>query len=264
MSASGHLPAFTLAPTPWNDRVLNGRTAHLTFGDLGGWEPSRDLALRDNSLQQHLAEAGFVYVSTSIDADDLRAKAIVQHLGFDFIYQSANCFLKLTPKLVLPESDPGFAWVERSPEAGEEAALLCAETLKHGRFCEDPFLVDEGRQRNAAFIRDLHARQDVVAFLTRAGDGTLNGYSYSTIKGDIADMIIMGIRKAATPRGGGPLFWQLCLRRLRDEFGVRRARTRIPAANLGVLNLYARLGFTFVQPSYDFRLLPMRQGASAP
>ncbi len=247
---------ISLAPTPWNDRVLGGPSGHLTVEGMHEYATTTDLRHRDDWLARRLADEGLVYVSTSADAADTAAKAVVQHLGFDFIYQTTTCILRLDQTVSLRDSHPAMEVVDPVSVASDEVAELCATTLKHGRFCEDWLTRELAGPRNAAFVRDLHARENVHRVFTRAPSDRLNGYAYIPIERGSADLLLMGISEADAPPGAGQSFWEICLADLRSRGLARRVWTRVPAANLGVLNIYARIGFNFVGPAYDFRMLP--------
>ncbi len=242
-----------LRMTPWNDRILGGKTAHASL-DVDAYEA--DLSRRAPWLADALADDDFVYVSASADAGDIRGKAALSHLGFDFVYQTTECVLRLFPDMRLASEIAGFIPVDPSTVSAEEVADVCMATLKHGRFCEDWLTHAQAGPRNAQFIRDLHKREDVRRFFTRSPDGQLNGYAYVPIERGLANLLLMGISAAAAPAGGGGAFWELALADLRDSGAARRVWTRVPSANLGVLNIYAKLGFSFMRASYDYRMFP--------
>ena len=246
------------APTPWNDPLLGGPTCHLTITGASEYSVTRDISIRDPWLARRLADQGYVYVSTSVDAGDILGKAVVQHLAFEFVYQTTTCILRLTPDLALRNTHPGFQIVDPLSVSVDEVVQVCTSTLKHGRFCEDYLTRDEAAPRNAAFLRDLHAKPGVHRVFTRAPDGRLNGYAYLPVKSGLADLLMMGILEAAAPPNGGQAFWELCLSELRAKGLAHRVQTRVPAANLGVLNIYAKIGFSFIRPAYDFRMFPAK------
>jgi GNAT superfamily N-acetyltransferase len=260
------LPDFTIKPTPWDDILLGGPTGRIIFQGQPQNQPVFPESWR-TGLAATLRQQGFVYVSGDCPADDLDTKLLFEHCGFGFVYQTITCLLRLTPDLPLRGDVPGLVPAEPDQVDPAEVAALCGRTLRHGRFCEDRAVSHLAARRNGNFIADLHGRPDVHRIFTRAPDGRLNGYAYLPIEGSTVDLMLMGIDEAAAPAGGGRLFWEHCLAAVRDLGLARRVRTRVPAANLGVINIYAALGFSFVAPAYEFRLLPsgsIRQMTSQP
>lgn len=252
------LLAIDYAPTPWNDALMGGPTCQLVFKGMGEYAAANDVATRDLWLARRLVAEGYVYVSAAVEAGDVLGKAVLQHLGFDFVYQTTTCVLRLDPTLRLRDAHEGFLIVDPESVAADEVVQVCTATLAHGRFCEDYLTRNEAAPRNAAFLRELHHKAGVHRVFTRAPDGRLNGYAYIPLKSGLADLLMMGIFETAAPPNGGQLFWELCLSELRSKGLARRIQTRVPAANLGVLNIYAKIGFSFIRPSYDFRMFPSK------
>ncbi len=246
------------SPTPWNDPLMGGATCHLAVSGTTAYAEVTDLFKRDLWLAHRLADEGYVYVSTAVDAGDIAGKAVLQHLGFDFVYQTTTCVLRLTQALSLRGAHDSFHVVDPASVDVDEVVELCTSTLKHGRFSEDFLTRNEAGPRTAAFLRDLHRRADVYRFFTRSAAGHLNGYAYVPLKGGTADLLMMGISESTAPSQGGQFFWEMCLAGLQSKSLAQRVQTRVPAANLGVLNIYAKIGFSFIRPEYDFRMFPRK------
>jgi hypothetical protein len=235
---------------------MGGGTCHLEVGGTAAYARASDLLKRDLWLARRLADEGYVYVSTAIETDDIVGKAVLQHLGFDFVYQTTTCILSLTQALSLRDAHEGFHVVDPASVDVEEVVEVCTSTLKHGRFYEDLHTRDIAGPRNSVFLRDLHRKAEVYRIFTRSPSGRLNGYAYVPLKGSKADLLMMGILESAAPSQGGQIFWEMCLAELRSKNLAQRVQTRVPAANLGVLNIYAKIGFNFIRPEYDFRMFP--------
>jgi hypothetical protein len=242
--------------TPWYDALMGGKTCQITLHGLGIYSELENLYCRSTWLSDHLKKEGYVYVSTSIDADDIVGKAVIQHMGFDFISQSTTCILRLTNDVSLIDTHEDFIVAESRTVNTQEVIELCNSTLRHGRFKEDYFIRKVADKRYADFLNDLASQESVYKFFTRSSTGKLNGYAYIPIKSGSADLMMMGIDESQSPPQGGKFFWELCLSHLRAKKLALRISTRAPAANLGVFNIYSKIGFSFIRPEYDFRMFP--------
>jgi hypothetical protein len=248
--------SINYTPTPWYDNLMGGKTCQVTLQGLSQYSQSKDLYSKSTWLSERLAREKYVYVSTSIDADDFVGKAVIQHMGFDFISQSITCILRLTNELPLLNSHDSFHVVDSSTVETQEVIDLCNVTLRHGRFKEDYFVRKLADRRYADFLIDIASQENVYKFFTRSVSGKLNGYAYIPIKLGSADLMMMGIDESQSPTQGGQIFWELCLSSLRTKKLASRVSTRAPAANLGVFNIYSKIGFSFIRPEYDFRMFP--------
>ena len=72
-----------------------------------------------------------------------------------------------------------------------------------------------------------------------------------TVAESQADWHLGGVARTAANGMLGPLLWAGVLDQL-EAGGVRTVTSKISAANIAVLNLYAALGFRFMEPEFTF------------
>ncbi len=243
-TASGRLSARL---TPWDERVLGFATAEIT-----GIEASSSVAALDLLLQvEDWASAHRVrYLFGRVDARHRLLRAALLHADFQFvetslaISRSGMGGLPLVPRGMLPTLRPA---------AAADIPLLrqiADDDFTHGRFLEDP-AIDEAhaRLRTANWIEDL-----VNAGLAHVAE------SRSRVIGFHAELLHPSEQRAELLLTGAaapyamlamPL-WVIALESLAAR-DIRRCTTLVSAANTGILNLYARLGFQFNSTLAGFR-----------
>lgn len=233
--------------TPWDERALGMPTA-----EISGLTPA-DAANGRALLAQAEAWArdqGVRYLFGRFDAARAHAKAAVLEAGHAII----ECSLTLSRR--------GFAGLPAVParmrpqlrgfvEADlAELQRIAREDFFHGRFLEDPSIDPSlAAARTSNWIGDL-ARQGLVR--TAESGGKVIGFHAERLSADgqHADLILTG----ATARYavlGLPL-WVVALESL-GERGVQDCATLVSAANTGIVNLYARLGFRYDTTLFGFR-----------
>ncbi len=127
----------------------------------------------------------------------------------------------------------------RLPEDRDALLAQAAETFHFGRFAEDPAIPPEvNRRRQVDWMEGLLAgRAEVLATGSPPEPGAF--MAFTVTDGD-ADLVLGGTQPdravLALP------FWTGVMLHLKER-GIRRVDTVVSAANIGVANLYARLGF---------------------
>ena len=233
--------------TPWDERTLGMRTAEITR-----LSPSSE---ENGALLLGQAEAwcrghGVRYLFGRFDAKLPYVKQAVLESGHVIV----ECSLTLSRR--------GFAGLPAVParmrptlRAFSESDLvelqrIATEDFAHGRFLEDPSIDPaKAARRTANWIGDL-TRQGLVC--TAESNGRIIGFHAERVSADgrHADLILTG----ATARYavlGVPL-WVAALESLAGR-GVTSCSTLISAANTGIVNLYARLGFHYDTTLFGFR-----------
>jgi hypothetical protein len=234
-SASG--ARLSLRPTPWDARALGRPTLDITDAALAG-----DVGVDDDAdvvAAMHRlfdAEAAGL-VTCRLPAGRRAAIARLQTLGFRYIETVQTLrFANLTR--FEPACRPAPL---RAAVLEDHAALLtqAADTFHYGRFAEDPAIPPEAnRRRQIDWMEGLLAgRAEILVTGSPPQPGAFMAF---TVKDGTADLVLGGTQPdravLALP------FWTAVLLHLKER-GVRRVNTVVSAANIGVANLYARLGF---------------------
>lgn len=230
-----------LRETPWDARALGRSTLDLVDCALAA--ETGGAAADDDELFSRLDGFGAGLVTARIAADRRVAAARFQAAGFrqvETVYRLAFANLaRFTPKSRLRPLPL------RPARPADRPALIAqaADSFHYGRFAEDPAIAAEiNKSRQIDWMEGLLAGRARV--LVADFDGEPAAFMALTTEGETAELVLAGTRPAAAALAL-PL-WTAVLTLLREE-GIRRVSTTISAANLGVVNLYASLGFRFEQ-----------------
>lgn len=232
---------IVLRETPWDARALGRPTLDVTDVALAcesapGSSPDDGLF---HSLERVCDERQVGLVTARLSAERRLAVARLQTAGFRYVETVLRLRYANLARFAPPATGRAMALREARPE--DAAALIdqAAATFHYGRFAEDP-VIDPAinRRRQIDWMEGLLAGK---AQILVADVGETAG-AFMAYRGEdgTADLILGGTRPEQAVLAYP--FWIAVLARLKQD-GIRRVETVISAANLGVLNLYARLGF---------------------
>lgn len=242
--ATGPDTFLHLRETPWDARALGRPTLDVTDLSLAA-EQGGDPAL-DTGLFARLAalgtERGVGLVTARVPAGRRIAIGRMQEAGFRYVETVYRLGFRNLARFQ-PPARIGRTVALREARAEDHAALIgqAADSFRYGRFAEDPMIPAEvNRRRQEDWMEGLLAGRARV--LVADVEGEPGAFFAFRVEAGVADLILAGTRPTlgllAYP------MWVAVLKTLQAE-GVARAETTISAANLGVVNLYATLGFRF-------------------
>ncbi|MEA2519781.1 MAG: hypothetical protein QOF49_1861 [Chloroflexota bacterium] len=203
---------------------------------LDGWCEDRDVRL----------------VSCRIDHLRLRESMALEDRGFRFVE------MVYVPGLETFDSigEPRHAIIvtEAGPADLAEIERIAYSAFTTGRYLLDWRLPPElSRRRYAQWVRNSRAAGQAI--LKADFEDRIVGFFIVEERIDrSAYWHLTAIAPEAQGQGLGLSLWQTMLRRHRDE-GVIRVQTTVSAHNPAVINLYARLRFTFQSPQMTFHWL---------
>ena len=151
------------------------------------------------------------------------------------------------------------AAVVRLAQREDQSAIveIASVAFNFGRYHRDPrfprALADRRFARWVSGALDRPASGQV--FLVSGPAGAPTAFMFLTVNNGRADWHLAGVAPAATDMLPGPMFFAGVLDVLEDQ-GVTSIFSKISAANTGVLNIYAALGFRFLDPEFVFHWLP--------
>jgi Sortase and related acyltransferases len=233
--------------TPWDERALGMRTAEIIGLQADSSEAGMAVLA---GAEQWCDVHGVRYLFGRFDASSSAAKGAVLASGHAIV----ECSLTLARRGLdgLPQAP-----ARMRPQLREfceadlpELERIAREDFQHGRFLEDPAIdAALAATRTANWIGDL-ARQGLLR--TAESGGRVIGFHAERVDpaSRHADLILTG----ATARYamlGLPL-WIVALDSLRER-GVTSCSTLVSAANTGIVNLYAKLGFRYETTLFGFR-----------
>lgn len=233
--------------TPWDERALGFVTAEVTALEINVIEQAGPLLAE---LEQWCATNTVHYLFGRVDATNTLARSALLHHGYHFIETSLTVSrsgftnLPTVPRGMLPALRPALA--EDVPELRRIAAIDFA----HGRFLEDPAIDRKlAATRTANWIEDLVSGN--LAYVAESRGRTI-GFHAERIAPDKSNCELL-LTGATTPFAMLALpLWITALESLGTR-GIPQCTTLVSAANTGILNLYARLGFHFNSTLFGFR-----------
>ncbi|MGE5417216.1 MAG: GNAT family N-acetyltransferase [Acidobacteriota bacterium] len=230
--------------TPWDSRALKLNTAAVYNINYES-RLEELLALID----QHNRENNIQLTYFRHDANDQLLKKIAVAHGFMItemsliaFHNDISSFTNTDPDLVitplLKSDNDGLAEVQR----------ITNEVFGHGRFHEDPHLdISLARKRFEYWIDDL---TDSAMLHTYRENGRILGFfSFKNADG-VIDIPLNGI--AASIKGRGRSLMAATMRYIFDKTGVGSIKIQVSGANMAALNMYARMGFGFTQPTFGY------------
>lgn len=177
------------------------------------------------------------------DANDLKTKRVLMAEGFQVMETSLDIFLALTSTYKLPSiySKKMLTLVEPSIEQQLEIKSFIGGTFNYSRFHEDP-LFDEQTANNRMEKRiDVFLEQDnYKCLIHETPSGEVVSFIYYRQSGDEIYFELGGSKN-----GKGhytPFFWASLIQHFKEQ-KIKKIRTRISAANIGVANIYWSFGF---------------------
>lgn len=234
-----------LKDTPWDARAFGRPTQDLVACALAAENdgpPHLDAELF-SCLEERCADGGIALVTARIDADRRHAIGRFQAAGFRQVETVYRLALPNLSRFSPPPRLRTLALREARPADAPALIAQAAGTFRYGRFAEDPAIPEAvNRDRQIDWMEGLLAGGSRVLVADLAGEPA--AFMAVTVDGDGAQLVLGGTRPTAAALAL-PL-WSSVLQLLRAE-GVRRVSATISAANLGVVNLYASLGFRFEQ-----------------
>jgi len=256
-----------LIPLPWETRNLGIDAFGLGERVASG----ADATVLESCLRRKAEQLGSFFVQARVGMDTRSARALEQN-GFYFVEATVSPIANFNARDVAARlaADPSEALPSRhrhsdlsveALEADDLASRAALETIAAESFTEDRFHVDHNCPRETAdrryvyWVDDLledpavtfeivRLRGDPIAFMARRAE----------------QLLLAGFAKRYVSAGLGEFLWLQVLRRMRAQ-GLARARTLVSVRNLSSLNLHARLGFRFRDPSATFHYWRRARGA---
>ncbi|MDC7807950.1 hypothetical protein PQS31_14140 [Luteimonas sp BLCC-B24] len=233
--------------TPWDERALGFVTAEVTHFEA---ELAQDAAALLAGLEQWASALAVRYLFGRVDANDQLLRAALAAGDFRFVETSLT--VSRSSAHTLPAVPQGMRPSLRPAVADDIPTLrrIAQDDFHHGRFLEDPAIdTRAARARTANWVEDLVAGG--LAY-TAESRGRIIGFHAERVHAAerCAELLLTGV---AAPYAmlAVPL-WVTALEALgaRD---IQSCTTLVSAANTGILNLYARLGFQFNSSLTGFR-----------
>jgi ribosomal protein S18 acetylase RimI-like enzyme len=239
------LMAWSLAP--WDEAVCGIPVMQITAMQVLNANASKDMRL----FERVRDEIGAGLVSCRLPHDQMKESMLLEDHGFRFIE------MLYAPEMDLKNfnvnGDAGLLSVRRANDVDLATLLVIAHTaFNNERFKMDPRLdpgISDQRFQNWVASSLHHVTQELYVI----SDGTriIAFFVTELLSDGTCYWHLNAVAPDAQGQGFGRRVWLSMLNQAAGA-GAQRVRTSIAARNHRVLNLYARLGFTFLPPSMTF------------
>jgi ribosomal protein S18 acetylase RimI-like enzyme len=195
-------------------------------------------------------EIGARLVSCRLPHDRMAESMLLEHCGFRFIEMLYAPELDLASHVAADTNDLTIA---SASEADLPALLAIAgASFRHERFKVDPRLdpaISDLRYQNWVATTLAHPTQEL--YVIRDGASLIAFFVTESLADGTCYWHLNAIAPEAQGQGYGKRVWSSMVDRAKRS-GAQRVRTSVVARNNRVLNLYARLGFSFSAPKMTF------------
>ena len=129
-----------------------------------------------------------------------------------------------------------------------EIKQIACNEFNYGRFAEDTNLNNSYNAiRNSNWIDNLAQKNEFKVLLYKQQP---IGFMAYEINNCICNLILGGVHNSY--QHFAPAFWSVILKDVKTNLNVNSVKTIISAANIGVFNLYIKLGFTIKTTYWGF------------
>jgi hypothetical protein len=237
-----------VAILPWDTDIFGFPVAAWQPGDPGAI--AADLKTVRERFQEWASTHQVELVACTVVADDRVWRALLPELGFSVVEQTVRIMLRLQVFTAPPPTTPVRL---ADADDGQHVEEIAGHAFRHGRYSADPRFPQElaDRRYRRWVSNALHSADPLDRVYVLGHPGSVKGFFQLRLNKDRAEVGIIAVAKALHGSPAGPdlvIGTQLALK----PEGVRWITSKVSAANLGLLNLVAHLGYRFRQPEAVF------------
>lgn len=232
---------------PWDTVVFGYPVVQILRIEVRAGKGGADLA----PFMSACASGGVGLVTCRLPHDRLRESMLLEEIGFRFIemgYQPEFGNLQSAG----PGDAQGLEVVRATAGDLPEIVEVAGTAFGTERFHVDPRIPSQlGDLRYQNWVRSSLEHHTQRLYAVRDAGELVAFFVTELLTGDTCYWHLNAVAPARQGKGYGLRAWLAMMHHARAE-GASRVRTSIVARNYRVLNLYARLGFTFPAPSMTF------------
>jgi len=237
---------LTWSEAPWDSAVLGAPVLQITDIEFRGVQAAGDFA----SFEATRDALGACMVSCRLAHDRLRESMLLEDHGFRFIEMAYLPELQQLGKRALP--DDSLRVMAATARDLPEVLEIAGVAFRNERFHVDPRLDPQlGDLRYCNWVKSTLDHPSQQLTLVKDGERLVAFFVTEMLVDGTCYWHLNAVAPDAQGQGYGRRAWIAMLRQAR-EAGAGRVRTSIVARNYRVLNLYARLGFSFPAPLMTF------------
>ncbi|HEY1206001.1 MAG: hypothetical protein ABSH46_13990 [Bryobacteraceae bacterium] len=233
---------------PWDEAIFGFPVAELR---VGSQTPARgDVSDFRAALEQFAARARAELISVRFSAHQLAWVELLCQAGFipvDLSIEASHGPLRLE---AMPK--PRFGVRLAAPDDFPDLLRIAGCAFHFGRYHADPrFPRELADRRYVHWLRNALESADSNEYIFVLGSAAQRlGFFHAVLREGGVDLRLAAA-DPGLPVGLGPALYSETLLAL-QQMGARRFVTKVSAANMGVVNLYASIGFRFSNPAHIF------------
>jgi len=191
----------------------------------------------------------FAYIE--IDPSNHNLKRQMHEIGFYYCTTTSKIINRNISKIDYSNlEDAQFQMFEDKTINGLNKIIqIIEDKFDWGRFYEDYYLNKFATDRMKIMLNKLHKDND-VKFLFAKNKKEVVGFFIYKVKVNFIDAVFAGINQKNKVKGIN--FWLAWHKYVLEEERINRVKTLISLANIGVINIYSKLGYSFYQPKEDY------------
>lgn len=220
----------------WDTELFKKHTFEILEynGDLENFEVLLD------KMEVPSSDAVIMY---RCDANDLKTKKVLMEQDFQVMETSLDIFLSLTASYKLPAIYTKRSLTLEVPSAEQQLEIktFIGSTFNYSRFHEDPLFSRECANKRMEKRIDVFLEQnDFKCLIHQTPSGEIVSFIYYR---EIENEIYFELGGSKEGKGHyTPFFWASLIQHFKS-LEIKKIRTRISAANIGVANIYWSFGF---------------------
>lgn len=242
---------LSVAPVPWDSALLGFPVIEMRAGDL-------DAELAGRALRDWIAGVPSrpLLLVLRTDPADVSLGETLGRIGFypvELTYELSIPLRRLGS--VVPRGRPGARL-----RLAEPRDLPVLEDIARSAFAADRFHRDPHVPRSAAdgryaswIAEGMKAGDPISVYENERTSETMGFFHLRETGGGSIDISLAAMHPRFQGTGLGAVMYEAALSEWRDR-GYDSATTRISASNLEVVNVFARLGFTFCRAQLTWHL----------
>lgn len=232
---------------PWDTAVFGSPVLQISDIKIRGQGAYSDIKRFELAREG----SGARLISCRLSHEYLRESMFLEDIGFRFIE------MLYQPELIFSDSigSPNYRHLTVAPAVAKDLPLIldiAGVAFRNERFQLDPRLPSPlGDQRYQNWVRGILSDSRQRLFILREGEAITSFFITEMLADGTCYWHLNAIAPEFQGKGYGRRAWLTMMAEAKKE-GATRVRSSIVARNYRVLNLYAKLGFSFPPPLMTF------------
>lgn len=223
--------------TEYDDILLNGKSIEII--EINGIE-----ALNKSNFIEFINDCNIKFIIYKISSKELLLKKKLSEIGFYYVTSTVQLYeFNLLEKSYINNSNL-FICEKNRDENFLIIKKLMLENFYHGKFYEDFNLNYLSNQRQNLVLNNLY-KDSLNNFVVINNEINFPvGYFIHKKNSKYQELIFAGLNKEIFELGLGDKVWNKFHFYLKS-ISIEKTHTSISLSNIGILNIYSKLGYTF-------------------